>query len=372
MNNAENKLNNLITYIKNLGSLAVCYSAGVDSTFLLWAVQRALSESKSLNSDVPTNLSYSKSPNSDVPTYLSESKSLNSDVSTNPSESKSPNSDVPNNPSYRFAAFMVKTPFQPQADFNEARDFCREYNIPLHIIELDILSRQDITKNPENRCYLCKKTIMSAIMEAAAGQGLQYVAEGSNTDDTGDYRPGMKAIKELNIKSPLLELGFSKKDIRYYSEQNHLPTWNKPSFACLASRFPYGRTITKQELEMVERAESFLKTLGFSNYRARISGSLAGNLQEVTSGSSSENTYGSPPEITSGSPAGNLQEVRLELPREELLRALQSPVREDIIREMKTIGFNIITLDMEGFRSGSLNQGLKNSHSPTPLPEDNK
>ena len=167
--------------------------------------------------------------------------------------------------------------------------------------------------------------IFGRIIEDAKEAGIPYVAEGSNTDDTGDYRPGMRAIRELGVLSPLLDAGLSKSDIRALSKELELPTWDKPSFACLASRFVYGEAITDERLSMVDRAEQLLLDLGFRQFRVRIHGDLA----------------------------------RIEILPDDFDRIMTSAVREQIAAALKEYGFSYVTLDLSGYRTGSMNEVLK-------------
>ena len=153
---------------------------------------------------------------------------------------------------------------------------------------------------------------------------MNMIVEGSNMDDLGDYRPGKRAIQELGVRSPLQEAGLYKEEIRKLSKGMNLPTWNKPSFACLASRFVYGETITEEKLHMVDQAEQFLMDLGFHQFRVRIHGTMA----------------------------------RIEVPEEEILKIADNEIRTKITEKFRTLGFSYVTLDLQGFRSGSMNETL--------------
>ena len=173
-------------------------------------------------------------------------------------------------------------------------------------------------------CYICKKAIFTKLWEAAKAHHMNMIVEGSNMDDLGDYRPGKRAIQELGVRSPLQEAGLYKEEIRKLSKGMNLPTWNKPSFACLASRFVYGETITEEKLHMVDQAEQFLMDLGFHQFRVRIHGTMA----------------------------------RIEVPAEDILKIADNETRTKITEKFRTLGFSYVTLDLQGFRSGSMNETL--------------
>lgn len=212
----------------------------------------------------------------------------------------------------------------PQRELGEATDFCRKNGIRHIVIQSEELDVEGFSGNPPNRCYLCKKELFTKMKEAASQNGMKYVAEGSNTDDLGDYRPGMQAIRELQILSPLREAGLGKEDIRKLSRQMNLPTWDKQPFACLASRFPYGEQITREKLAMVEKAEQYLLDLGFKNVRVRHHGDTA--RIEV---------------------AGNERKIFFDL---DLMEKVDKAFRE--------IGFAYTALDLKGYRTGSMNEVL--------------
>ncbi len=191
-----------------------------------------------------------------------------------------------------------------------------------------LLAIDGVAENPKDRCYLCKKALFQGFLDTAEREGLAAVAEGSNVDDEGDYRPGMKAIAELGVKSPLREAGLKKQEIRDLSKEFDLPTWNKPSFACLASRIPYGEVITNDKLRMVEEAEEYLLNKGFKQFRVRVHGS--------------------------GAPL-----ARIELLPEDIDRAMEPSVREEINDKLHGMGFAYVALDLKGYRTGSLNEVLK-------------
>ena len=215
--------------------------------------------------------------------------------------------------------------FVPRREQNEALSFCSEQKIRQIIIPAEQLNIDSIRHNPPDRCYHCKREIFGKILEVAAQNVISTVAEGSNMDDTGDYRPGMRAIHELGVVSPLLEAGLTKAEIRQLSQELGLETWNKPSFACLASRFVYGEAITDKRLSMVDQAEQTLLDLGFRQFRVRIHGDLA----------------------------------RIEILPEEFAQIMKAETRDRITRNLKEYGFSYVTLDLTGYRTGSMNEVLK-------------
>lgn len=259
----------LKSYIGNFGKLAVAYSSGVDSTFLLYAAKEALGDN--------------------VVAITSCSASF------------------------------------PAREKKEAADFCSKYGIKQLVFESNELEKEEYAVNPSNRCYICKKALFTGMLELAKSEGIFVVAEGSNLDDDGDYRPGLKAISELGIESPLRKLEFTKQEIRELSKYLGLPTWSKSSFACLASRFPYGERITADRLNMVERAENYLMALGLKQFRVRIHG-------------------------------GTL--ARIELLPDDFERVMKPKVRNDIYEEFGRIGFSYTALDLKGYRTGSMNETL--------------
>lgn len=255
-------------YIASLKSCAVAFSSGVDSTFLLYAAKEALGDN--------------------------------------------------------MIALTAASTFFPGREFKEAEEFCKARGIKHYSFETDEVSIPGFSENPENRCYLCKKELFSTFLRLAKEHHMDFVVEGSNLDDDVDYRPGHVAIKELGIKSPLRKCGFTKQEIRIMSRYFELPTWNKPSFACLASRFPYGETINREKLSMVDKGEQLLLDLGFSQFRVRIHGNLA----------------------------------RIELLPEDFDRFMDKEVRLMIHDKFKKIGFAYIALDILGYRTGSMNETI--------------
>ena len=213
----------------------------------------------------------------------------------------------------------------PKRELEEAKRFCRENGVRQEIVESEELDIEGFRSNPKNRCYLCKRELFTKIWEVARANGLPVVAEGSNTDDEGDYRPGLIAIRELGAKSPLRDAGLSKEDIRVLSRELGLPTAEKPSFACLASRFPYGETISEEKLAAVDRAEQLLLDLGFTG-QVRVRVHADGKL------------------------------ARIELPPEDFGKLLAR--RIEVSEKLKSYGFTYVSMDLQGYRTGSMNETL--------------
>ena len=221
-------------------------------------------------------------------------------------------------------AVTAKISSLPEAELDAARSFCAERSMPHLVIEHDVLAIPGFADNPHDRCYICKKALFTRLIGESRSEGFDVLAEGSNMDDLGDYRPGMKAIAELQVRSPLREAGLYKEDIRALSAQLGLETASKPSYACLASRFPYGDRITEESLKMVEEGEELLIRLGFRQMRVRIHGKLA----------------------------------RIELPQSDLAAALEEETRKAIVKGLKEAGFTYVSLDLAGYRTGSMNETL--------------
>ena len=213
----------------------------------------------------------------------------------------------------------------PEREAGEADEFTCKIGVRRITVGVDQLSIPGFRENPADRCYLCKKVLFTRMMEAAREQGFEIMAEGSNLDDLSDYRPGLKAIQELGVMSPLREAGLTKSEIREISSELGLPTWNKPSFACLATRFVYGETITDVKLRRVELGERLLQDLGFKQFRVRIHGE-EGRLARI--------------EVLPGD-------------FEKLLGW-----RQEIAAELKQFGFDYVSMDLEGYRTGSMNEVL--------------
>lgn len=212
----------------------------------------------------------------------------------------------------------------PKRELDEARAFTQKYCIKHIIIESEELDIDGFAQNPLNRCYLCKKELYAKIAKVAKENGIAIIAEGSNVDDLGDYRPGLKAIAEAGVKSPLQAVGLTKEELRSLSREMGLETHDKPSFACLSSRFPYGETITKEKLAMVDGAEQYLLDHGFTQVRVRHHGDVA----------------------------------RIEVLPKEAGRLLTAKMAEDVYTAFKKLGFTYTAVDIRGYRTGSMNEGI--------------
>ena len=222
-------------------------------------------------------------------------------------------------------AVTVLSPLYPERELTDAKKIVQTFGVKHILIESNELEIPGFSKNPPNRCYSCKRELFSKLLKLAEEESMLFVVEGSTLDDEKDHRPGRKAIEELGIRSPLKEAMFTKADVRELSNTLGLPTWDKPSFACLASRFPYGEEITMEGLRMVDEAEDFLFGLGFKQVRVRHYKNLA----------------------------------RIEVMQEEMDRFIEGSLREKIVGRLKAIGYKYITLDLQGFRSGSMNEVLE-------------
>ena len=258
------KLEKLKEYLRGLGSVAVAFSGGVDSTFLLKVAQEVLGDN--------------------------------------------------------VLALTAENKFVPRRELNAAEKFCAENKIRRVIFMSDVLSIEGVKENPANRCYLCKRELFKNFLRLAEEYNCAAVVEGSNMDDTKDYRPGMKAIAELQIKSPLIAAGLYKAEIRELSREMNLPTADKPSMACLASRIPYGETLTAHKLATVDAAENILIKAGLGQLRVRLHGKIA----------------------------------RIEILPEDFPKLLS--LREEISARLKALGFEYVTLDLQGYRVGSMNE----------------
>ncbi len=212
----------------------------------------------------------------------------------------------------------------PGRELNESKGIAAKFGIRHLIIESEELNIPGFSENTPDRCYYCKGELFSKLNDIAQKEGTRYILDGSNYDDIGDYRPGMRAAAERDVRSPLKEVELTKDEIRLLSRENGLKTWNKPSFACLASRFPYGDRITREKLVMVDRAEEVLRDLGFGQVRVRHHGDIA----------------------------------RIEVARDEMEKILGEGIIKTITERLKEAGYTYVTLDLEGYRTGSMNENL--------------
>ena len=264
----QEKNEELKTYLSQLNSVAIAFSSGVDSTFLLKTAHNVLGD--------------------------------------------------------RVIAVTARSCSFPERELKEASDFCKAEGIRHFIVDSEELDIEGFSSNPKNRCYLCKHELFEKIAAVASENGIEKTAEGSNIDDNGDYRPGLKAVAELNVLSPLRHAGLTKDDIRELSKELGLKTWNKQSFACLSSRFVYGESITKEKLSMVDRAEQQLLDMGFYQVRVRIHGTIA----------------------------------RIEVLPDQLPELIAEPKRQEILTAFHQLGFSYVTIDLDGYRMGSMNLTL--------------
>ncbi len=232
----------------------------------------------------------------------------------------------------RALAVTAVSPLFPASDQREADELAERMGAPRILIPFRELLIPGFSANPPDRCYLCKRELFRLFLEKAGELGLAHVADGSNLDDLDDYRPGLRALQELGILSPLRECGLTKVEIRSLSRQLGLPSWDKPARPCLATRFPYGVEITAERLAMVERCEEFLRARGVLSPRVRFHGDTA----------------------------------RVEVGTEEMPRILEPAVRQSLVSFFKSSGFTYVSLDLEGFRAGSMNESLVTQTSPCP------
>lgn len=263
----ESKLDNLRKFLQSAGKVAIAFSGGVDSAFLAYVALDTLGYSNTIAITAATNI-------------------------------------------------------MPEQEIDEARSIAAEIGIHHEIIHLDLLSDTQIASNPPDRCYFCKRTIFSALIQEAEKHGISVVLDGSNADDKSDYRPGMRALKELGVKSPMLEAGLIKDEIRHLSSKFGIKGANRPASPCLPTRIPYGTEITKPVLEQIQRAEAYLRDSGINPVRVRVHGHIA----------------------------------RIEASEKHFDTMLQN--RDNIASTLREIGFTYVTFDLEGFRSGSMNRDI--------------
>jgi pyridinium-3,5-biscarboxylic acid mononucleotide sulfurtransferase len=265
MSDVEAKRGLLQAHLRSLGRTLVAYSGGVDSAYLAWAAHQALG--------------------GDMVAIIADSPSL------------------------------------ARTQLADAIAFAREQAIPLEVVATSELDRPEYVRNDAQRCFFCKDELFTLMEELRVARGFDAIAYGVNLDDQGDFRPGQKAASVHNVLAPLLDAGLSKEEIRALARSAGLHIWDKPASACLSSRIEYGRPVTREALDVVERGEDALRALGFRQIRVRHHGEI----------------------------------VRIEIAREELERALDPAMAAEFTRIFKGLGFKFVTLDLEGFRSGSMN-----------------
>lgn len=263
----QTKYKELVTLLQSMESVVVAFSGGVDSSFLLKVAKEALGD--------------------------------------------------------KVKAVTIQSPYIPRWEIAEAKELVQELGVNFEILEAPIID--EIRHNPENRCYLCKKAVFSQIKAIAARDGYRYVIDGTNFDDQGDYRPGLQALKELDIKSPLFTCQLTKQEIRDFSQELGLSTWDKPPYACLLTRLPYGTELKEEDFRKIERAERYMMQLGFRAIRVRCHGDLA----------------------------------RIEVDNKDKGRLLQQELLATISAELKSYGFLYVTLDLDGYQMGSFNAAIQ-------------
>lgn len=262
------KYEKLKSIIKDCGKIAIAFSGGVDSTFLTKVAKDVLGENA--------------------------------------------------------VAVTISSILVTDDELKEADDFCKAENIEHLIYNTDVLSIPGFENNPPDRCYICKKAIFTNVQNLVGERGISVIAEGTNVDDDGDYRPGMRAIKELGVRSPLKEAGLTKAEIRELSCMLGLKTWNKPSCACLASRFAYGEVINKDKLDMIYSAECYIRSLGFEQFRVRLQDGIA----------------------------------RIELRPADIQKFIENGIKDKVSEKLHALGFKYVSLDLDGYRLGSMNEVL--------------
>ncbi len=233
----------------------------------------------------------------------------------------------------RALAVTARSETFPARELEQSKDLAKQIGGKHVIIHSEELEVPGFSDNPPHRCFLCKKELFSKIKNIAGQNGIRWVFDGNNADDGGDFRPGRAAGQQLGVRSPLDEAGLNKEEIRSLSKMLNLPTWDKPSFACLSSRFPYHTKITRPALQQVENAESYLWQLGMRAFRVRHHDTIA----------------------------------RIELGTNEMRLVWEHGLKDKLVKHFKSLGYNYVTLDLEGYRTGSMNETLTNDQlSPYP------
>lgn len=259
------KLEKLRNMLKDLGSVAIAYSGGVDSNFLLKVASDTLGDNA--------------------------------------------------------MAVTIHAMMHSNREIEEAIEYANTFNVEHVVIKIDNFDIKEFIENGPQRCYYCKKSVFTKVGEVAKKNNIQYVADGTNLDDLGDYRPGLKAIEELKVVSPLKECGFTKEDIRALSKEMNLKTFNKPAFACLATRIPCGTKITNEKLRMIEKSEEYLVDIGINQFRVRLHEDIA----------------------------------RIEVGKDEIHKFFSNDILDKTNNKLKEFGFKYVTLDMGGYKMGSTN-----------------
>lgn len=219
-------------------------------------------------------------------------------------------------------AVTIYAMMHSKRELNEAIEYTKQFDVEHKVIEVENFNEKGFIENGIKRCYYCKSAVFKMIKDFADNKNIDYILDGTNMDDLGDFRPGLKALEELNIVSPLKESYLTKQEIRILSKRLNLDTYNKPSFACLASRIPYGDKITKEKLKLVEESENYISDLGFKQYRVRLHGDLA----------------------------------RIEVGKDEINKFFDDEIMKNVDNKLKEIGFKYVTLDLNGYQMGNLNK----------------
>jgi len=239
---------------------------------------------------------------------------------------------------FRLIAVTAVSETYPAGELVAAKEFARVVGVTHKVLQTDELASEDFIRNTPERCYHCKRELFAKLRRIADSEGISFVIEGSNTDDLNDYRPGRKAAQEFGLQSPLVETGFSKADVRECARNLNLPVWDKPSLACLSSRIPYGIRITPEILHVVQAAEDQLRAHGFRQVRVRHHGEIA----------------------------------RIEVTREDFAKLTSSDVMGAITAAFKKLGYTYVCLDLEGYRTGSMNENLEKKAVSTKRMAGNK